>query len=250
MDSPFASVAMPSIQPSFRQSQLVPPVHMGAPPPSAAVRPGMMYDSGNDRSVPAVDHGIPPPFESRAAAQLHVEPDMSMQEIANRAQALQQRIDDNSEREKITLRTTAENRAKDIEKHASEMMRNASNQIEQYKQQAVQAAERYRDEMEQQLRQQAEQASKMVDQQAQAAISAVELRERNMEIQRRQQQESNARIGPRPFVPGMSPASPPGIGAVPGSPLPFGPGSVVSAASAAPGSAGFPGMPDPGRQRR
>jgi len=132
----------------------------------------------------------------------------SLQDIADKAHQLQQKIDENAELEKANLRTAAEQKHLEIERHAAELARHAANSIEAYKTVQLQTAERQKAYQQAVVRQQAEQAKRLIDQQAAQAIAAVENRERQMTLQR-QQQELVQRGAPQFLAP---------LGA----PLPFG----------------------------
>lgn len=110
--------------------------------------------------------------------------DLSLQEIADRAQQLQQRIDENAEQEKATLRAAAEQKHLEIERHAAELSRHAASSIEAYKSAQLQAAERQKAHDQAVVRKQADQARRLVDWQASQAIAVVESRERHVELQR------------------------------------------------------------------
>lgn len=143
--------------------------------------------------------------------------DMSLQEIADKAHQLQQRIDENAEQEKASLRAAAETKHLEIERHAAELARTAAQSIEAYKASQLQTAERQKAYQQALVRQQAEQAKRLVDQQAAQAIAAVEARDRQLDLQKRQQElqrnagpplggyslHGNAQPG-MPVMPGMS----------------------------------------------
>mmetsp|Transcript_66318 Transcript_66318/g.104908 ORF Transcript_66318/g.104908 Transcript_66318/m.104908 type:complete len:301 (+) Transcript_66318:108-1010(+) len=112
----------------------------------------------------------------------------SLQEIADKCHQLQQKIDENAELEKANLRTAAEQKHLEIERHAAELARHAANSIEAYKTVQLQTAERQKAYQQAVVRQQAEQAKRLIDQQAAQAIAAVENRERQMTLQRQQQE--------------------------------------------------------------
>lgn len=114
--------------------------------------------------------------------------DSSLQEIADKAHQLQQKIDENAEQEKANLRTAAEQKHLEIERHAAELSRHAANSIEAYKTVQLQTAERQKAYQQAVVRQQAEQAKRLIDQQAAQAIAAVENRERQMTLQKQQQE--------------------------------------------------------------
>eukprot|EP00928_Gymnodinium_smaydae_P048086 TRINITY_DN32124_c0_g1_i1.p1 TRINITY_DN32124_c0_g1~~TRINITY_DN32124_c0_g1_i1.p1 ORF type:complete len:271 (-),score=43.28 TRINITY_DN32124_c0_g1_i1:267-1079(-) len=138
---------------------------------------------------------------------------LSMQEIADRAHELQQRIDENAEREKASLRAAAEQKHLEIERHAAELARHAASSIEAYKSAQLQTAERQKTYQQAVIRQQADQAKRMIDQQAAQACSAVEARERQVDIQRQQQELHQRGAVPPAFTSGLpfgAPQSPPG----------------------------------------
>lgn len=113
--------------------------------------------------------------------------DMSLQDIADKAHQLQQKIDENAEQEKATLRASAEAKHVEIERHAAELARTAASSIEAYKTAQLQTAERQKAYQQAIIRQQTEQAKRLVDQQSAQAIAAVEARDRQLDLQRRQQ---------------------------------------------------------------
>jgi len=143
-------------------------------------------------------HGATGPAGS-SFLNLFGESELSLQEIADRAHQLQQKIDENAEQEKANLRSAAEQKQQEIERHASELSRHAASSIEAYKSAQLQTAERQKAYQQAVVRQQAEQAKRMIDQQAAQAIVAVETRERHVDL-RRQQQELMAQKAPPSFL--------------------------------------------------
>lgn len=115
------------------------------------------------------------------------ETQLSLQDIADKARQLQQKIDENAEQEKANLRAATEQKHQEIEKHAAELARHANSSIEAYKTAQLQTAERQKAYQQAVVRQQAEQAKRLIDQQAAQAIAAVETRDRQMDLQRQQQ---------------------------------------------------------------
>lgn len=111
-----------------------------------------------------------------------------MQEIAEKARALQQRMDENAEMEKANLRAAAEQKHLEIERHAAELARHAASSIEAFKNSQLETAEREKQHRQAIVRQQAEQAKRLVDQQAARAIAALDMRDRQVDLQRRQQE--------------------------------------------------------------
>eukprot|EP00746_Dinoflagellata_sp_MGD_P014724 gnl/MRDRNA2_/MRDRNA2_132418_c0_seq1.p1 gnl/MRDRNA2_/MRDRNA2_132418_c0~~gnl/MRDRNA2_/MRDRNA2_132418_c0_seq1.p1 ORF type:complete len:325 (-),score=95.98 gnl/MRDRNA2_/MRDRNA2_132418_c0_seq1:11-895(-) len=186
--------------------------------------------------------------------------EMSLQEISAKAHQLQQKIDENAEQEKATLRGATENRHREIESQASELSRHAASSIEAYKTQQMQNCERQKDYQQAVLRQQAEQAKRLVDQQAAQAIAAVEMRERQLKLQK-QQQELLEKNSPQPFGafgrpmggPGSMPptAGPPGAPPTPGGPGPpgyggYGAGFGSMQGAGMGGATAYPGASYPG----
>lgn len=153
--------------------------------------------------------------------------DLSLQEIADKAHQLQHKIDENAEQEKASLRTAAEQKHLEIERHAAELARHAASSIEAYKTVQLQTAERQKAYQQAVVRQQADQAKRLIDQQAAQAIAAVETRDRQLTLQR-QQQELVQRGAPQY------------LGAL-GGPLPGGPPLAGP-------STPLPGQPPPGMQ--
>lgn len=150
--------------------------------------------------------------------------DCSLQEIADKAHQLQQKIDENAEHEKASLRTAAEQKHLEIERHAAELARHAASSIEAYKVVQLQTAERQKAYQQAVVRQQAEQAKRLIDQQAAQAIAAVETRDRQLQLQR-QQQELLQRGAPQylsalggPLPGGPSYGGPTGSAPLPGQP--------------------------------
>lgn len=143
---------------------------------------------------------------------------LSLQEIADKAHQLQQKIDQNAEQEKASLRAAAEQKHQEIERHAAELSRHAASSIEAHKTAQIQGAERQKAYQQAIVRQQAEQAKRLIDQQAAQAIAAVETRGRQMDLQR-QQQEMGQRAQPSTFLGG--PASVPCGGAVAATSSPY-----------------------------
>lgn len=182
--------------------------------------------------------------------------DLSLQEIADKAHQLQHKIDENAEREKASLRTAAEQKHLEIERHAAELARHAASSIEAYKTVQLQTAERQKAYQQAVVRQQAEQAKKLIDQQAAQAIGAVETRDRQLSLQRQQQelvqrgapQFLSALGGPLPggLPNGPGPSSPMPGGAVPYSPGGDMPGMPGASGMPAPTKPPFPGSPMPG----
>merc|ERR1719188_1382293 len=68
--------------------------------------------------------------------------DLTLQEIADKAHQLQNKIDENAEQEKANLRASAEQKHLEIERHAAELSRHAASSIEAYKSAQLQTAER------------------------------------------------------------------------------------------------------------
>eukprot|EP00930_Biecheleria_cincta_P059110 TRINITY_DN4486_c0_g1_i3.p1 TRINITY_DN4486_c0_g1~~TRINITY_DN4486_c0_g1_i3.p1 ORF type:complete len:184 (-),score=46.09 TRINITY_DN4486_c0_g1_i3:677-1189(-) len=93
--------------------------------------------------------------------------ELTMQEIAEKAHQLQQRIDENAEREKAELRHAAEQKQEEVERHAADLVRHAASSIEAYKESQLQMAERQKAQRQAGARQQAEHAKRLIDQQAQ-----------------------------------------------------------------------------------
>lgn len=168
--------------------------------------------------------------------------DLSLQEIADKAHQLQHKIDENAEQEKASLRTAAEQKHLEIERHAAELARHAASSIEAYKTVQLQTAERQKAYQQAVVRQQAEQAKKLIDQQAAQAIAAVETRDRQLTLQR-QQQELVQRGAPQflSALGGPLPGGPPNPALPGGPPMPPIPGGPPM-----PGGGSFSsGMPDP-----
>jgi len=148
---------------------------------------------------------VPPPFPSGTPhSPFHVPPgglapgasflnlfgdsQLTLQEIADKARQLQQKIDENAEHEKANLRAAAEQKHQEIERHAAELARHAAGSIEAYKTTQLQTAERQKAYQQAVVRQQAEQAKRLIDQQAAQAIAAVETRDRHIDLQRQTQE--------------------------------------------------------------
>jgi len=159
--------------------------------------------------------------------------DLSLQEIADKAHQLQHKLDENAEQEKSSLRTAAEQKHLEIERHAAELARHAASSIEAYKTVQLQTAERQKAYQQAVVRQQAEQAKRLIDQQAAQAIAAVETRERQLTLQR-QQQELVQRGAPQ-FLSAL------------GGPLPGG-AEYQGPSTPMPGWPSPTGMPTPGMQ--
>mmetsp|Transcript_13820 Transcript_13820/g.48810 ORF Transcript_13820/g.48810 Transcript_13820/m.48810 type:complete len:334 (-) Transcript_13820:26-1027(-) len=148
---------------------------------------------------------------------------LSLQEIADKARQLQQKIDENAEQEKANLRAAAEQKHQEIERHAAELSRHAASSIEAYKTTQLQASERQKSYHQAVVRQQAEQAKRLIDQQAAQAISAVEARDRHLDLQRQSQEmgqrgatrTSSFQGGPMDNYGSPTPGFPPGSGSMP-----------------------------------
>eukprot|EP00440_Ansanella_granifera_P025719 gb/GFBE01027928.1/.p1 GENE.gb/GFBE01027928.1/~~gb/GFBE01027928.1/.p1 ORF type:complete len:193 (+),score=47.53 gb/GFBE01027928.1/:1-579(+) len=121
-----------------------------------------------------------------------VNSDLSLQEIADKAHQLQQKIDEHAEREKASLRAAAEQKHDEVERHAADLARHAASSIEAYKESQLQMAERQKAQKQAAIRQQAEQAKRLVDQQAAQAVAAIEVRERQVELHRQQELDPRA----------------------------------------------------------
>lgn len=129
---------------------------------------------------------------------------LTLQEIAEKAQHLQRKIDENAEQEKAALRAAAEQKHQEIEKHAAELTKHAGSSIDAYKTSQLQAAERQKAYQQAVVRQQAEQAKRLIDQQASQAINAVEARDRQMDFQK---QQASHNLGTQHFPHPVAPAS-------------------------------------------
>eukprot|EP00927_Polykrikos_kofoidii_P062080 TRINITY_DN56906_c0_g1_i1.p1 TRINITY_DN56906_c0_g1~~TRINITY_DN56906_c0_g1_i1.p1 ORF type:complete len:423 (-),score=66.82 TRINITY_DN56906_c0_g1_i1:109-1377(-) len=152
--------------------------------------------------------------------------ELSLQEIADRAHQFQQKIDENAEQEKATLRSLAEQKHLEIERHSLELSRHAASSIEAYKTAQLQTAERQKAFQQAVVRQQAEQAKRLIDQQAIQAIHAIEARERHMELQRSQQELYQRDCVPTFFGAPLPPQATPGVSySAQGVPLPIGVGA-------------------------
>merc|ERR1719480_161599 len=103
----------------------------------------------------------PPPGAS--FLNLFGESQLTLQDIAEKAHQLQQKIDENAEQEKANLRALAEQRHQEIERHAAELARHAVSSIEAYKESQLQTAERNKAYQQAMARQQADQAKRVVD---------------------------------------------------------------------------------------
>lgn len=121
--------------------------------------------------------------------------DQTVQDIADKAQQLQQRIDENAEQEKAGLRTATEQKHQEIERHASELSKHAAQSIESYKASQLETAERQKAYQQAVAKQQADHAKRLIDQQAAQAIAAIEARDRHLELQR-QQRDLMSRVAP------------------------------------------------------
>lgn len=186
--------------------------HASQPPPPLPMprySQGMPMGTGSRGTGPMGTGGVPNFLAVFGAAE------QSLYEIANKAQDLQQRIDDNAEQEKASLRAATEQKHQEIERHANELARHAANSIESYKATQLQTAERQKDYHVAVAKQQAEHAKKIIEQQAAQAIAAVEARDRQMDLQRQQRELMNrvvppALVGSPPTrVPGAFPVIPP-----------------------------------------
>lgn len=171
--------------------------------------------------------------------------DLSLQEIADKAHQLQHKIDENAEQEKASLRTAAEQKHLEIERHAAELARHAASSIEAYKTVQLQTAERQKAYQQAVVRQQAEQAKRLIDQQAAQAIAAVETRDRQLSLQR-QQQELVQRGAPQflSALGGPLPGGPPLSG--PSTPLPGMPAQMPSSPMGSPRGGRYRTMMPPG----
>lgn len=153
--------------------------------------------------------------------------DLSLQEIADKTHQLQHKIDENAEQEKANLRTAAEQKHLEIERHAAELARHAASSIEAYKTVQLQTAERQKAYQQAVVRQQAEQAKRLIDQQAAQAIAAVETRDRQLTLQK--QQQELVRRGAPQFLAAVG-------GPLPGGPSPYpGPGPLGVGPQMSPG---------------
>lgn len=165
----------------------VPPPFPTAPgggvPPPFPTAPGAAHAAFCPSGGPP---GGPPPGANFLS--LFGSADLSLQEIADKAQQLQQKMDENAEHEKASLRAAAEQKYLEIERHAAELTRHAASSIEAYKTSQLQAAERQKAYEQAVVRQQAEQAKHLIDQQAAQAIAAVETRDRQQDLQRQQKE--------------------------------------------------------------
>lgn len=226
-----------------------PPSVPGSPaPPGSPLPPS--YGGGQSSPFAPGGPGVgvfprgPTAGPSQSFLSLFGSADLSLQEIADKAHQLQHKIDENAEQEKASLRTSAEQKHLEIERHAAELARHAASSIEAYKTVQLQTAERQKAYQQAVVRQQAEQAKRLIDQQAAQAIAAVETRDRQLSLQRQQQelvqrgapQYLSALGGPLPggpTLPGPKTPLPGGYGDGRGMPDPMG--------------GGFPPMPGMGQ---
>lgn len=172
------------------------PAYSGAAPPFAPAAGGCAdgIPSPFPGSAPVPFHGPPSgPAPGASFLNLFGDSQLTLQEIADKARQLQQKIDENAEHEKANLRASAEQKHQEIERHAAELARHAAGSIEAYKTTQLQTAERQKAYQQAVVRQQAEQAKRLIDQQAAQAIAAVETRDRQLDLQRHTQD-----IGQRP----------------------------------------------------
>lgn len=199
----------------------------GFGPPGSPLPPGGPPGFGpGGPGVGAFPRG-PTAGPSQSFLSLFGSADLSLQEIADKAHQLQHKIDENAEQEKASLRTAAEQKHLEIERHAAELTRHAASSIEAYRTVQLQTAERQKSYQQAVVRQQADQAKKLIDQQAAQAIGAVETRDRQLKLQR-QQQELVQRGAPQFLsavggpLPGGLPYGPGPSTPLPGSPMPQG----------------------------
>lgn len=130
---------------------------------------------------------------------------LSFQDIADKASQLQQRVEENAEHEKASLRAMAEEKHREIERQAADLNRHALSSIEAYKEQQLQTVERNKEYQKALVRQQTDQSKRIIDQQAAQAIAEVEARDRHVELQRQGQQlgqQMTAEQGRIPVVAG------------------------------------------------
>ncbi|CAE7895586.1 unnamed protein product, partial [Symbiodinium microadriaticum] len=101
------------------------------------------------------------------------DPNLTLQEIADKANALQQQIDENAGRQKAELRSAMEARHREVEQHAQSILRHAVQSIEARKASQLQLIERQRAQEEAATRQDASEAKKLIDLEMQKALAAL-----------------------------------------------------------------------------
>jgi len=106
---------------------------------------------------------------------------MSLHEIADEAQRLQQKIDENAEVERANTRLIAQQKHGEIRRQASMLKHHALQSIETHKEAQLKAAEREKAFHQEVIRQQAERAKQLIDQQAAQLMSEIEARGQRME---------------------------------------------------------------------
>ncbi|CAE7234076.1 unnamed protein product [Symbiodinium sp. CCMP2592] len=121
------------------------------------------------------------------------DPNLTLQEIADKANALQQQIDENAGLQKAELRSAMEARHREVEQHAQSILRHAVQSIEARKASQLQLIERQRAQEEAATRHDAAEAKKLIDQEMQRALAALGV------------SHTHQWMGPTTVTPGMQP---------------------------------------------
>eukprot|EP00439_Symbiodinium_sp_Y106_P056037 s643_g7.t2 len=121
------------------------------------------------------------------------DPNLTLQEIADKANALQQQIDENAGLQKAELRSAMEARHREVEQHAQSILRHAVQSIEARKASQLQLIERQRAQEEAATRYDAAEAKKLIDHEMQRALAALGV------------SHTHQWMGPTTVTPGMQP---------------------------------------------
>mmetsp|Transcript_2331 Transcript_2331/g.5547 ORF Transcript_2331/g.5547 Transcript_2331/m.5547 type:complete len:213 (+) Transcript_2331:41-679(+) len=101
------------------------------------------------------------------------DPHLTLEEIADQANALQQQIDENAGREKAELRAAMEAKHREVDQHSQVILRHAVQSIEARKASQLQLAERQRAQKEAAIRHEAEESKRLIDQEMRKALAAL-----------------------------------------------------------------------------
>ncbi|CAE7228365.1 unnamed protein product [Symbiodinium pilosum] len=102
------------------------------------------------------------------------DPNLTLQEIADKANALQQQIDENAGRQKAELRAAMEAKHREVDQHSQAVLRHTVQSIEARKASQLQLIERQRAQEEAAIRSKGAEAKQRVDLEAQRALAALE----------------------------------------------------------------------------